>query len=499
MRAIMQTAMAGFHLYSEYICGMLISITIARSLTTTEYGLYSSIIFVASVFTLSVNAGMNINVTKFVAEVKHKAPDYLAAFFHLVNRLFLIRLCIAISIIALVIWFDFDFGVSASLVAFILLGASFKARYMLNLAIMKGIRRFDKVALVSLIVNPLNLLAVIICAVLLPGLTNFLIIYAVTCLLFWLVVIRISNDLPSAQFNEQFEQHYRSRFIKQMISATFVVIFAGFTFRQSQVLVLQSSDFLEAAGFFNIAFILSGAAITLVPGIYKEILLPKIVVARENKAAVGEVLQAERYLIILAGLVIFPLIIYAKEVIALLYGERYMAAVQPLQWLMFFKFIGLLKEGANLTLISHDKQDVLAWVNAGVFALMCLLSLLLVSNYGLMAAVWVYGSLSIVQLIGYMRFAKPFDYKMMPITSLLRILIPGICMALVVMFLNRYIDGWWRVIPGSIVFIIGYVHLLVFFRAFDTTGQRLFHSLQRKSPQPLKIYFRWASQRLTPE
>ncbi|MDN3652415.1 oligosaccharide flippase family protein [Thalassotalea ponticola] len=493
----MQTAMAGVNLYSEYICGMLASIVIARSLTTTEYGLYSSIIFLASMFTLSINAGMNINVTKFVAELSHQAPHFLSSFTYLINRLFALRLLIATCLVVGVIAVNFDFGVPALVIAGVLVGATFKARYTLDNAVLKGLRRFDTVAKVSLIVNPTNVLAVVACAIWLPTLNYFLAVYAATCLLFWLVIKSVGNDLPKATHSIEFDQQYRQRFIEQMISATFVVIFAGFTFRQSQVLVLKGYDFVEAAGFFNIAFILANAALTLVPGIYSEILLPKMAIARHTKTAKTEVLQAQRYLTLLACLVVFPLIVYAEQLVALLYGSRYLAVVEPLRWMVLFKFLGLLKEGANLTLISHDKQQVLAKINLLIFALMCVLSVVFVSQYGLMAGVWVYGILSIIQLLAYQHWARPYGYVMLPWPALLRIIVPALIMFVPLLLLEMQFSRWWMMILGSLIFVAGYLHLLIWFGAFDQTGQRFIISLQRKAPFALRAYLGWLTKGLT--
>ena len=79
MRTSIQAAMAAINLYSEYFLGLIVSLAIARSLSTDDYGIYSSILWLAGLITLAINAGLALNVTKFVAEFKKKDESALPA------------------------------------------------------------------------------------------------------------------------------------------------------------------------------------------------------------------------------------------------------------------------------------------------------------------------------------------------------------------------------------------------------------------------------------
>lgn len=498
MRTILQTSMAAFNLYSEYIVGMLVSITIARSLSTYDYGVYSSIIWLSGLYTLFLSAGLNINVTKFVAEFNQQSNSAVEAFLALINRLFIIRFIIVIIIMALIfILGDLELKIATWLLIVILIGATSKARYLYTIAIFKGLKRFGLVALTSVSVSPVNLLLVLLCAYLAPDLQNFLLIFAFVCTLFSLSAMVFGKHIPNAKADLKFNAEHKERINKQILYASMVVVFAGLIFRQSQVFVLEMNDFISQAGFFNIAFIFSTAAITLVPGIYKEILLPKIIEAAANNDAKNQLLQAERYLLILAMLVVFPVIIYAPNIIDLLYGERYSPAVMPLQCLMVFKLIELLKEGANLTLISHDKQNMLAIINGALFVAMVVLSTIFVPTLGLLGSVITFGLLTLAQIISYFYMSSRLGYKFIAFSELLRIVVPAIIMIVPVLLINSMLSGLLAMLIGSAVFILGYINLLFLTKGYDASVLFLLKQLIKVSPQYCSGYIRWGIKQLS--
>jgi O-antigen/teichoic acid export membrane protein len=53
MRTVIQTSLAALNLYSEYFLGLFVSIIIARTLSTEDYGIYSSGISVAGIVTIA--------------------------------------------------------------------------------------------------------------------------------------------------------------------------------------------------------------------------------------------------------------------------------------------------------------------------------------------------------------------------------------------------------------------------------------------------------------
>ena len=98
MRTIFQASLAAVNLYSEYFLGLLVSIIIARNLSTEEYGIYSSAIWLAGLVTIAINAGLSITVTKFVAEFKKKNYQQLSSLLAFINRVLVKRIAFVIAV-----------------------------------------------------------------------------------------------------------------------------------------------------------------------------------------------------------------------------------------------------------------------------------------------------------------------------------------------------------------------------------------------------------------
>ena len=375
MKTSMQAAMAAINLYSEYFLGLIVSMTIARNLSTEDYGIYSSIIWLAGLMTLAINAGVSLNVTKFIAEFKHSNSNALPAVLAYFWRIQYSRLLVVALIAFVVIYFDLtNSNIEKWLMILLFFSVAIKADYMFRVSIFKGIKRFDIIAKTSLIANPFNIVAVLLCAMISPKVESFIIVYCSACIVYGMSTRFFNKNLPQKKYNNQDIAEHKQRIIFQVISATIIVLLGALIFRQSQVFLLEQNNFLSEAGFFNIAFLLSTAAITLVPGIYQEILLPKITEAVQDGNMESQVSQAERYLLTLSLLVVVPVVLYADVIIELLFGERYLAAVFPLQMMMIFKTIITLNQGANLTLISNDKQVSMAKIHIAIFILACVIN-----------------------------------------------------------------------------------------------------------------------------
>ena len=131
-----------------------------------------------------------------------------------------------------------------------------------------------------------------------PSVESFLLAYCLACIAFGLSVFIFKSDLPNACSSVNISDHTK-RINTQILSATVIVFLGALVFRQGQILILENNNLLAEAGFFNIAFILATSAVTLIPGIYQEVLLPKIAKATKNHDFNRSLDQAQRYLLIL--------------------------------------------------------------------------------------------------------------------------------------------------------------------------------------------------------
>lgn len=497
MRTSLQAAMSAINLYSEYFLGLIISLTIARNLSTDDYGVYSSIIWLAGLITLAINSGLAINVTKFVAEFAKREPESLPAILAYFWRIQHIRVLLVLIVAFTLLFINpSNANIDVWVLCVLFVCAVIKADYMFRMAVLKGMKRYDVLAKTSVIANPFNITAVLLCAYYDASLSNFVLVYCSACLVYGASARLFTKELPHSKWDNAIIDNHKKRILFQMLSATGIVFLGALIFKQSQVIVLEQSNFFSEAGFFNIGFLLSTAAITLIPGIYQEILLPKITDAVQNGDVKSQVEQAERYLIMLSLLVAIPVVLYADVIIDILYGERYQGAVFCLQVMIVLKTIMTLNQGANLTLISNDKQVGMVKVNAVMFAITVALSLLCVPYLGLNGALIVYGVLVFILLISYSYLARSCNYKMIPAQDLLRIVIPALISSLPVLIINYFLSGVMSVVIGSIIFAMLYVNLLFIFKGYDKSVNVMIRQIKPKAPFFMQNYMEWALRQL---
>ncbi|MDT0603805.1 oligosaccharide flippase family protein [Thalassotalea castellviae] len=497
MRTSLQAAMAAINLYSEYFLGLIVSLTIARNLSTEDYGLYSSIIWIAGLITLAINSGLAINVTKFVAEFTKKdngeLPGILAYFWRIQHIRIAIVVVLAITILG------FQYGQTKMelwLLVILFLCAVVKADYMFRMAIFKGIKKYDVLAKTSLITNPFNIVAVLTCALFSPKLEYFVLIYCGTCLMYGASARLFNKNLPKSSWQNNTVKQHKDRIIAQMLSATGIVFLSALIFKQSQVVFLEHNNLLSEAGFFNIAFLLSTAAITLIPGIYQEILLPKITDAVQNNDVNAQVAQAEKYLMALSLLVVAPMIFYADVIIEILYGQRYQGAVLPLQVMIVLKTILTLNQGANLTLISYDKQVGMLKIKAFLFLCALIISLISVPLWGLKGALLTYGTLTLLSLVLYSHLAKQCGYKMISIRIMYRISLAAVIASIPMLLLDQLLNGLLSAIIGTLIYVVVYLNLLFVTKGYDRSVGYLLKQIRPKLPQYCHSYLSWAIKRL---
>lgn len=498
MKTSVQAAAAAVNLYSEYFLGLIVSMTIARNLSTSDYGIYSSVIWLATLFTLAINSGVSLNVTKFVAEFgrrdKNLQPAILAYFW----RIQYTRLLVVIVLAALAIYFEvLTTKIEKGMLVLLVIAVTIKADYMFRVAIYKGVKRFDIIAKTSLIANPFNIIAVLACAYFSPTVESFVIVFCSACLVYGISTRLFVKHMPHPVYNAEHIAPHKKRMLFQVISATVIVLLASLIFRQSQVFVLERNDFLSEAGFFNIAFLLSTAAITLVPGVYQEILLPKITEAVQDGNLESQVTQAQRFLLTLALLVVIPVVIYADVIINLLYGERYLDAVLPLQILIVFKALMTLNQGANLTLISNDKQVSMAKTHVLLFIVAAILSVILVPLYGLYASIAVYAVLVCLMLLVYGKLATKVGYCRLPMKEILTFVLAAILASIPAILTNQVLSGIPSAIIGSLLFAICYSQLLFLFKSYDKSVAHLLKTFERKASGLTKAYLGWCIKCLT--
>lgn len=482
MKTLFNSIFAAVNLYAEYFLGLLVSIIIARALPTEEYGLYASIIWTFGLITIGVNSGLSITVTKFVAEFSNHREEYLNSIIKYLNQLFLKRVGWVLLLFSAyyTILDPFD-SLSILFVICLALASASKGFYVFGASVLKGKQEFKKLAVVGGVAAPLNLACVLAFSILYPTLHGFLSAYIMACMFYFFGVLIYSRSSRESGL-AVVDVGDIARLNTQVFAATIIVFVNAVVFRQSQVIFLENANLLEQAAYFNIAFVLASAALTLVPGVYQEVLLPKMAKIENVQGRNDSIYRAQRYLFILGLAVVFPAVYYAGFIIEKMYGAKYAGAIVPLQLILLFRLVLLLNQGANLCLISNDRQATMAKFCSALLFVTVVLSILIVPVYGLQGAIAVYGISTVLIFIYYQYVSRRDGYRFISKGTLSRIVLSAIISSSM-LFLSSYLfDGFIGVVLGSSLFLICFFFLLILLKGFDEAVIPLLNKVVTKLP-----------------
>jgi len=409
--AVRNTMFSTVGIYTEYALGMLTSILIARHLGPSHFGAYSVILWVVSIGVTMTNAGTANAAIKFVAELRGAGREeliqpllrYLRRTEHLCLLLVVVAAALLCAFASRRLAPDFD---PAVLFALLVVGIALRAPYMFNVSLAKGFENFRVTAIIALVATPLNLAMVVVAWLLDASIGGFLVVFAVSSALFYLVSRwQTARLVPPSPEGMQLPSDLRRRVSRHMrfVAITISVSFAAAS--DIEVLFLNLYSTPAAAGQFKVAFQLATGAALLLPGVVGALLLPMMASALSHGMSIAgrRFVAATNYLMLLAAPLVAFGAVFAGSVISLLYGVSYAAAVPAFAFCLFGAALATVSQGASSLLWSADKQrNILILVVANAAAKL-LLDILLTFHYGLegaVAASTIANVISTVALVG---------------------------------------------------------------------------------------------------
>ena len=364
-KLIDNTFFYGLSSYLEYFLGLIITTIIARSLGAEQYGVYSFILWLSAFGVALLSDGLGVTAIRFLAELRGSGSEGQVR--PLVAWLLRLLVLAAIPVVVLLLgvyWMTADPDMPGYYWVALLVIASFipKAINIFYVNVAKGIEEYTTQFRINLFINPFNLIAVSVVALLGGGVREFVAAYLLVSLAYavasWRLVGAKLEQYPPGRASEfaasgQLEQVTRS--VKLMT----VTLFLGFIVeKQLEVFVLNFFDMAKDAGLYNAGYILGVSAMGLVPGVLSGIILP--VMARAG--ATGTEAQAEkyrefsRYLVLLA----VPLVCYgvalSREIIELVFGAEYARSAIAFSIVLIASGMTIMVHSANSVLLTKDMQ-----------------------------------------------------------------------------------------------------------------------------------------------
>lgn len=401
-QVIRNTLFSSVGIYTEYFLGMLTSIIIARHLGPSHFGAYGLVIWLVATGVVITNSGVASAVIKFIAELRGSGRDAqirsLLAWAWRVQAGFLAAVLLAGTILFVTHGQRLMPGFNHTLLLVILLATTaLRASYMLNIGIAKGYENFRATAAIAVIVSPLNLAMILVVWWLDGPMEWFLGTFTVSSFIFWWISRRqVAPLLPPADGRQPLDDDIRRRLRSYTALVAVTVAVNFFTASEVEVLFLTLFDTSASAGFFKVAYQLSSGALLLVPGVFGALLLPMMAnaLAQGREVASRRLAMSTTYLTALAAPLVAFGVLFAPDIIGVLYGAEFAPAALVFAGCLAAGAIATICQGASSYLLGADRQRTLLVVILGCAVVKLALDVVLIKRMGLAGAVAAYAAAS---------------------------------------------------------------------------------------------------------
>lgn len=506
-QVIRNTLFSSVGIYTEYFLGMLTSIIIARHLGPADFGAYSLVIWLVATAVVVTNSGVASAVIKFVAELRGAGRDAqiraLLAWAWRLQAWFLAAVTVAGSALFVAygerVMPDFD---HAALLAILVLTTILRAMYMLNIGIAKGYENFRATAAVAVIVAPLNLLAILLVWWLDGPMEWFLGAFTLSSFVFWWISRRqVAPLLPPADRREPLDEATRKRLRSYTALVAVTVAVSFVTASEVEVLFLTLFDTSASAGQFKVAFQLASGALLLVPGVFGALLLPMMAnaLAQGREIASRRLAMSTTYLAALAAPLAAFGVVFAPEVIGLLYGAAFAPAALVFACCISAGTISTVSQAASGYLLGSDRQRALMVVVLACSVVKLVLDIVLVQRFGLTGAVAAYAGTSVLTGSLIIALALRYSGARLQWARIVRVVVAAAVAALVAWMIKGHLPALPTLAIGGTLLACAYALatlLLGFWSAPDLAHFRQMHlRLARGRPAFVGRVLDWAERR----
>ncbi len=427
------TGFATVAVYIEYFLGMLTSILIARDLGPGDFGTYGLVIWFIAVSMTAANSGTAGGVIKFIAELRGAGtPELIApllAYLRRAQRIFLA----VVLVIGAAVFFSagdrlmagFNHGLLFAIMA---ISTALRATYMLNVGVAKGFEHFRANAVIAAVATPINLALVAAAFFLHAPVEGFLAVFAISSAVFYLVSSRqVAGLVPPSPAGTVLPPVLRARVLRHMRITAAIVTVTYLTASEVEVMFLNLFGAPEAAGIFKVAYQIADGATLLVPGVFGILLLPMMAKALGEGADIAKqrFASATVYLAMLAAPLLAFGVLFAQPIMAVLYGQAYLAAGGAFAVILIGKAMAVMSQGASSLLMSADRQHTVLWVSLGCGVLKLALDVLLIRSHGLDGAVVAYTIATSVTACAYVGAAIHASGARLPWGRMARVFLAG--------------------------------------------------------------------------
>lgn len=505
--AVRNTAFSSLGIYTEYFLGMLASIIIARHLGPADLGPYSLIIWMSGLGVAIVNAGTKTAAIKFIAELRGgDREDLVAPLLKYLRGAELWLLAMVIGIGGLAFWMARNRLVPEHvnpwfIMAVLALAVSLRAPYMFNIAVTKGFENFRATAAVALVGGPVNVALVLLAWWLDASITGYLLAFAGSSVVFFLVSRHQANKLHSASLQKKLPEDLLRRVRRHRRITAVTVGVSYLAASEVELLFLNLYHLPAAAGLFKVAYQLASGATLLVPGVFSALLLPMMAnaVSQGGNVASRRFVAVTSYLTLLAAPLVAFGVLFSHSIITLLFGAAFAGAVPVFAVCLFVSALGSVSAGASSLLISADRQMAILVLLMVLAAAKIALDVVLIKYFGLEGAVIAYASVSLLGSISVIVLALHTSGAKLAWGRMLRVLLAAALAAALAWPLRGLFAPLPSLVLGGFAVALAYAFGTVLFQCWSREDiehmQTLHQRLLGGKPRVLARVLAWLAAR----
>ena len=463
-QVLRNTLFSSVGIYTEYFIGMLTSILIARHMGPGDYGVYGLVIWMSGLGVALVNAGIASAMIKFVAELRGTGSDQLIG--PLVRRLRRIQRFVMLGVIAggALLFLQLGPRIAPELdhfgFALLLLSVALRAPYMLNIALAKGYENFRATAVIAAIAAPVNLLMVVVAFLLDAPMEGYIVVYALSGLVFFLISSwQVRGLVPARRDGVVLPAALLVRLRSYLLLVVVNVLVAFFSSSEIEVLFLNLWATSAEAGQFKVAYQLASSAALLIPGVFGAIMLPMMARSLRESAekARDRFILFTCYLFMLAA----PLAAFgaalATDVVTVLYGQAYRPAGIALAWCLAACVLASASAGASSLLLSADRQGSVVKISIVSGIAKLAFGSLLTLHFGLAGAIAGFVLVLCITTFSQFGLAIRVSAARMPWSRLARIALAAALAFVPAFVAARGLSPWVALCAGGAALLLTYV------------------------------------------
>ncbi len=459
--------------YIEFLIGLVISVILARSLGSEVYGVYALMMWLSALSIFAINGGVKSSATKFVSEACERKDKPLEhAIIRYLKKIQLLSGIVVMLLFALVFLFYGEDIVPEGVVPLlyvVLIASMLRALYMFNVAIAQGREAFDKTARTLMIVTPIYLAMVIFVSVFEYGLTGFLVAYLFSGIIYFVVMWSHIQERDKVEV-VTLGQELKARINKHTKIVKINVLLSFLVTKQLEIFFLNFFSSSKDIAYFNVAFLLANSAMAVVPGVATSLLMPimsRAVMSNDRDVVPKKFLRTTRFLVFLSVPVAIFLILFAKDVVLLLFGSEYQNSVFPLQVLVVVAALLTIINAAISYQFSSDQQGQVLKITIFSLFVNVVVDVYLIYHYQLMGAVAGY-AISGVTMASLLLWSAcrslniSLEYK-----AYAKLIVAGVLGAVPIALLQLYVPVFILIVPAVFLFVILYIALTILLRFWD--------------------------------